>query len=44
MIIHGVYARYMMGKKSTEGIDLNDLRSRVERSLDQAAAAVNRIR
>ncbi|MFT4582130.1 MAG: aminoglycoside phosphotransferase (APT) family kinase protein [Gammaproteobacteria bacterium] len=44
MIIHGVYARYMTGKKSTDGIDLNELRSRVERSLDQAAAAVNRIR
>lgn len=44
MIIHGVYARYMTGKKSTDGIDLDDLRQRIERSLDQAEAASNRIR
>jgi len=44
MIIHGVYARYLTGKKSTEGVDLADLRERIERSLDQAEAAINRIR
>lgn len=44
MIIHGVYARYREGKKSTAGVDLDDLRLRVERSLDQAERAVNRIR
>lgn len=44
MIVHGVYARYMTGKKSTAGVDLNDLQLRVERSLDQAETAINRIR
>lgn len=44
MIIHGVYARYMAGKKSTEGVDLADLRLRIDRSLDQAESAINRIR
>jgi aminoglycoside phosphotransferase (APT) family kinase protein len=44
MIIHGVYARYMEGKKSTTGVDLDDLRLRIERSLDQAETAINRIR
>ena len=44
MIVHGVYARYMAGKKSTSGVDLVNLRGRVERSLDQAEIAINRIR
>ena len=44
MIIHGVYARYLAGKKSTEGVDLESLRIRVERSIDAAEEAVNRIR
>lgn len=44
MIIHGVYARYMDGKKSSAGVDLADLRQRIERSLDQAENVVNRIR
>jgi len=44
MIIHGVYARYMEGKKSTQGVDVDDLRARVLRSLDQAEAAIGRIR
>ena len=44
MIIHGVYARYMTGKKSTAGVDIDDLRLRIERSLDQAESAINRIR
>ena len=44
MIIHGVYARYLAGKKSTDGVDLDDIRARIERSLDQAVAAINRIR
>ena len=29
MIIHGVYARYRSGKKSTEGVDMEDLRERI---------------
>ncbi len=43
MIIHGVYARYMSGQKSTAGIDLDDLRLRIERSLTQAELAINRM-
>ena len=44
MIIHGVYARYMTGKKSTDGVDIDNIRVRIERSLDQAEIAINRIR
>ena len=44
MIIHGVYARYMAGKKSTAGIDLDDLRLRIARSLEQAELVIDRIR
>lgn len=43
-IIHGVYARYMAGQKSTEGVDLEGLRTRITQSLDLAEEAVNRIR
>ncbi len=43
-IIHGVYARYCEGKKSTEGIDLDELRERITKGLDAAEAAVNRLR
>ena len=35
-IIHGVYARYMEGKKSTEGVDLPDLFRRVGACVDAA--------
>ena len=44
MILHGVYARYVMGKKSSDGVDIADIRNRAERSLDEAENAVNRIR
>jgi aminoglycoside phosphotransferase (APT) family kinase protein len=37
-ILHGVYARYMAGQKSTEGIDLPMLFARIGLSLDSAAA------
>ncbi len=37
-IVHGVYARYQAGQKSTEGVDLAGLRSRVFIALDAAAA------
>ena len=40
-IVHGVYARYMEGKKSTEGIDLDGLRGRITGSLDQAQQAID---
>ncbi|HZB39653.1 MAG TPA: phosphotransferase family protein [Ilumatobacter sp.] len=36
-IVHGVYARYQAGQKSTEGVDLEGLRSRVFIALDAAA-------
>ena len=42
-IVHGVYARYMEGKKSSEGIDLPHMRSRIEGSLILAEQAVNRL-
>lgn len=42
-IVHGVYARYMEGKKGTEGVDLEGLRRRIAGSLDAAEAALARI-
>ncbi|MFT7652006.1 MAG: aminoglycoside phosphotransferase (APT) family kinase protein [Candidatus Azotimanducaceae bacterium] len=42
-IIHGVYARYCEGKKSTEGIDMDEMRERIGRILGQAEDAVNRL-
>ena len=42
-IIHGVYARYMEGKKSTEGVDLEALKLRIETSLTLSEQAVNRL-
>jgi len=43
-ILHGVYARYMAGAKSTEGIDLEEMRERIDRTVGLAEQAVNRIR
>ncbi|MEM7468359.1 MAG: phosphotransferase family protein [Pseudomonadota bacterium] len=43
MIIHGVYARYKAGQKSTEGVDMVDLRDRVTRNINEAERAVSRI-
>lgn len=40
-ILHGVYARYMEGKKSTEGIDLEAMRDRILGTLALAEKAVN---
>jgi aminoglycoside phosphotransferase (APT) family kinase protein len=42
-IIHGVYARYMEGKKSTQGIDLDGLRAQIETSLTASEAALKRL-
>ena len=42
-IVHGVYARYCAGKKSSEGVDLEEMRGRIDRSLTQSEQAVNRI-
>ena len=41
-IVHGVYARYCEGKKSTDGIDLDEMRGRISKSLD-ASEAINRL-
>ena len=35
-IIHGVYARYRRGQKSTEGVDLDGLHARIGASIDLA--------
>ncbi len=42
-IIHGVYARYMAGKKSTKGVDMEGLRQRIDSTLTAAQAAVDRL-
>lgn len=42
-IVHGVYARYLEGKKSTEGVDLDGLKRGILQSLDQAEQAVERL-
>lgn len=42
-IVHGVYARYMEGQKSTEGVDLDGLRDRIDQSLTLAVRAVERL-
>jgi aminoglycoside phosphotransferase (APT) family kinase protein len=42
-IIHGVYARYMEGKKSTQGVDLEGLRARILDALSASERAVNRL-
>lgn len=42
-IVHGVYARYMEGKKSVEGVDLDGLKRSILRSLEQSEQAVERL-
>ena len=42
-IVHGVYARYMEGKKSTVGVDMEGLKRSILMSLDAAQAAVERL-
>lgn len=42
-IVHGVYARYLEGKKSTEGVDLDGLKRGILQSLDLAEQAVERL-
>ena len=41
-IVHGVYARYMEGKKGTEGVDLEGLRASIGRALSLADQALAR--
>ncbi len=43
-IVHGVYARYMEGKKGTEGVDLAGLKLSIGRSLTLAEEAVARLK
>ncbi|MBT4523080.1 MAG: phosphotransferase family protein [Halieaceae bacterium] len=43
-IVHGVYARYKVGQKSTEGVDLDALHGRIDQCLGWAEDAVNRLR
>jgi len=43
-ILHGVYARYLEGKKSSEGVDLDKLRTRIDTSLAAAVAAISRVK
>ncbi len=42
-IVHGVYARYLEGKKSTVGVDLSALKASILRSLELAEEAVGRL-
>jgi aminoglycoside phosphotransferase (APT) family kinase protein len=42
-IVHGVYARYLEGKKSTVGVDLAGLKQSIDRSLADAEQAVARL-
>ncbi len=42
-IIHGVYSRYMEGKKSHEGVDLAGLRAQIDASLTASEAALKRL-
>jgi len=43
-IIHGVYARYRAGKKSTEGVDMGDFRSRIGEALNASEKALTTLR
>ncbi|MFT3802823.1 MAG: phosphotransferase family protein [Burkholderiaceae bacterium] len=42
-IVHGVYARYMEGKKSAAGVDLDGLKRSILRTLEQSEQAVERL-
>ena len=41
-IIHGVYARYRAGQKSTDGIDLDEIKGRIDASLSAADFCIKR--
>ena len=43
-ILHGVYARYLLGKKSTEGIDLDGLKERMIAAIDLATRGAEQLR
>lgn len=41
-ILHGVRARYMAGQKSAEGVDLDEMKQRIEGSLEAAVVSIER--
>jgi aminoglycoside phosphotransferase (APT) family kinase protein len=43
-ILHGVYARYMQGKKSTEGVDVAALKERMIATVDMASLRAGALR
>ena len=43
-ILHGVYARYVAGQKSSEGVDLDSLITRMHASIDRASQLADQIR
>ena len=43
-IIHGVYARYRAGKKSTEGVNMEEFRSRIGEALNASEKALAALR
>ena len=42
-IVHGVYARYRAGQKSTEGVDMDGLREGILKALNGAERAIQRL-
>jgi aminoglycoside phosphotransferase (APT) family kinase protein len=42
-IVQGVYARYLHGQKSTEGVDVEDFPVRIDRTLQLAVEAADRL-
>ena len=42
-ILHGVYARYCAGQKSTEGVDMDGLREGILKALNGAERAIQRL-
>jgi aminoglycoside phosphotransferase (APT) family kinase protein len=42
-ILHGVYARYVEGKKSSRDVDLDEMRDRIDRTLELAEQAVQEV-
>jgi len=43
-ILHGVYARYRAGQKSTEGVDMDGLREGILKALNGAERAIQRLK
>ena len=43
-ILHGVYARYVAGQKSSEGVDLDAMVTRMNAAIDRASGLIDQIR